>query len=73
MQRTLVKFIPLKYTFVDGVTYISYVGSKINSFCSDSKVELRKIKMQVSKLSIYIKARAILNVNPISTKAKIKF
>ena len=53
-------------------TYIAYIGSKINSLCSDSKVELRKIKMEVSKWSIYIKARAILKMNPISTEAKIK-
>ena len=33
-------------------TYMVYIGSIINYFCSDSKVELRKIKMQVSKWSI---------------------
>ena len=54
-------------------TYIAYICSKINYLYSDSNVELRKIKMQVSKWSIYIKARrAILNMNPISTEAKIK-
>ena len=53
-------------------TYIAYIGPKINSLCSDSKVELRKIKMEVSKWSTYTKARAILKMNPISTEAKIK-
>ena len=53
-------------------TYIAYIGSKVNYLCSDSKVELGKIKIQVSNWSIYIKARAILNVNPVSTEAKIK-
>ena len=53
-------------------TSIAYVGSKVNYLCGHSKVELQKIKMQVSKRSIYIKARAILNMNPISTEAKTK-
>ena len=53
-------------------TSIAYVDSKVNYLCSDSKVELQKIKMQVSKWSIYIKARAILNMNPISAEAKTK-
>ena len=72
MQRTLVKFIPSEYTFVNGVGLYRLFSSKINYLCSVYKVELQKIKMQVSKSSIYIKARAILNMNPVSTEAKIK-
>ena len=34
-------------------TYIAYICSKINYLYSDSNVELRKIKMQVSKV-IYL-------------------
>ena len=52
-------------------TYIAYIGSKITYFCSDSKVELQKIKMQVSKGSICMKGRATLTMNPVSTEAKI--
>ena len=53
-------------------TYIAYIGSKISYLCSDSKVELWKILMQISKWSVYIKAKATLNMKPISTEAKIK-
>ena len=52
-------------------TYIAYIGSKMTYICSDSKVELQKIKMQVSKGSIYMTGRETLTMNPVSTEAKI--
>ena len=43
-------------------TYIAYIGSKLNYFCSDLKAELqkKKIKMQVSKVIYLNKGNAIL-------------
>ena len=70
MQQTLVKIYPFKIYICEWCQCILLVASEINYLCSDSKVELQKIKMQVSKWSIYIKARAILNMKLISTETK---